>query len=89
MIEISWGQRSFFICAGSRKSSFDEGAYVLDHGLLENLPEEAVLRQFVWAHSKKSAPMTKAQVTEMIIANLDDIGGSHGFPRPSGFFAPV
>src|SRR6516164_628978 len=33
--------------------------------------------------------MSKAAVTEMIIANLDHFGRSHGFPRPNGFSAPV
>jgi hypothetical protein len=32
--------------------------------------------------------MTKPAVTEMIKANFDHFGRSHGFPRPSGFSAP-
>jgi hypothetical protein len=55
----------------------------------EHLIEQAVLRKFVFAHPKKGAPMTKAAVTEMIIANLDYFGRSHGFPRPNGFSAPL
>src|SRR6516225_5959850 len=33
--------------------------------------------------------MTKALVTEMIIANFDYFRRSHGFPWPNGFSAPV
>ena len=33
--------------------------------------------------------MTKALVTEMIMANLDYFGRGHGFPRPNGFSALV
>jgi len=69
--------------------SFDEGVYVLDRGVFDHLFEQAVLCEFVFAHSEKSAPVTKTAVTEMIIANLDYFGRSHGFPRPNVFSAPV
>jgi hypothetical protein len=39
MIEISWGQRLFSVCVGSRETSIDEGVYVLDRGLLDYLFE--------------------------------------------------
>jgi len=78
------------LCATQhRETSFDEGVYVLDRGVFDHLLEQAALRQFVFAHPKKGAPMTKAAVTEMIIANLDHFGRSHWFPRPNGFSAPV
>jgi hypothetical protein len=50
---------------------------------------QTIPRQFVFAHPKEGAPMTKAAVTEMIITNLDQFGQHHGFPRPNGFSAPV
>ena len=57
--------------------------------MFDHLLKEAVLRHFVLAHSKKGAPVTKAAVAEMIIANLDHFDRSHRFPRPNGFSAPV
>ena len=81
--------RSFSVCAGSRETSFDEGVYVLDRGVFDHLIQWAALWQFVFAHSKKDAPMTKPTITEMIVANFDHFGRSHGFPWPNGFSAPV
>jgi hypothetical protein len=76
--------RSFSVCAGSRETGFDEGVYVLDHGVFDHLLDYAVLRHFVFAHSKKGAPGTKGVATETIIANLGHFGRT-----PAGISAAV
>jgi hypothetical protein len=45
-------------------------------------PEERCTRD-------EGAPVTKALVIEMIMANLDHFGWSYGIPRPNRFSAPV